>query len=315
MPHITYAYLGPDERAARLAKKGTASDITLYNAKKGDAHLNLVTPTRFPEKILSLLYALDLADELILAPDRIDRALGETVVAADLLGRTRGFVRADGAATLPELQTLLAKTRLKDLSFSAEPEGVFREQLYDRATRRAAGPLVVPVDHAFPVKGVGTVALALVRSGVLRRHTSLQAYPSAKLVEVRSVQIHDVDHDEAPAGTRVGLALKGAEPEDVGRGRILAPPGNLPTVAAGAATTAEVELSPFSKWSPRAGAVLHLFHALQDVTVRVRDVEGTRPRLRLGIVPESAFARVASEPAVLADIDNQQQRLVGRVAF
>jgi selenocysteine-specific translation elongation factor len=313
MRHITYAYLGPEDRAGKYAKKGTATDITLFNTKKGDAHLNLVTATRFPDKIMSLLYTLDLSDEIILQPDKIDRSLGEMIVAAELLGKTKGFLRAEGSVDATQLQGLLAKTALKDLTLSTDPEAVFREQLYERQSERPAEPLVVPVDHAFPVKGVGTVALALVRSGVLKHHASLQSFPTAKMAEVRSIQVHDVDQDSAPGGARVGLALKGAEPEDVNRGHVLAPKDSLQIAQAGQTFEATLTAHPFSKWIAKTGAVLHLFHVLQDVVVRVEDVKGTSPNLRLTLKPEAPLTKVPSQPAVLVDIDNKSQRLVGRV--
>ena len=313
MRHITYAYLGPEDRAGKYAKKGTATDITLFNAKKGDVHLNMVTATRFPDKIMSLLYALDLSDEIILQPDKIDRSLGEMVVAAELLGKTKGFLRAEGPVNAAELQNLLAKTALKDLTVSTDPEGVFREQLYERQSQRPAEPLAIPVDHAFPVKGVGTVALALVRSGTLKHHASLQSFPTTKMAEVRSIQIHDVDQETASPGSRVGLALKGAEPEDVNRGHVLAPKDSLQIAAPGVAFEAGLTPHPFSKWIPKAGAVLHLFHVLQDIVVRVDEVKGAAPNLRLVLKPEAPLTKVPNQPAILVDIDNKAQRLIGRV--
>ena len=315
MRHITYAYLGPEDRAGKYAKKGTATDITLFNTKKGDAHLNIVTASRFPDKIMSLLYALDLSDEIILQPDKLDRSLGEMVVAAELLGKTKGFLRPEGAVDATQLQGLLAKTALKDLTLSTDPEGVFREQLTERQGSGPAEPLVIPVDHAFPVKGVGTVALALVRSGTLKHHASLQSFPTNKMAEVRSIQIHDVDQESASPGSRVGLALKGVEPEDVNRGHILAVKDSLKVAAAG--TPFEVGLAPhpFSKWTPKAGAVVHLYHTLQDVVVRVEEVKGAAPNLRLVLKSEQPLVKVPHQPAVLVDIDNKAQRLIGRIAF
>ena len=315
MRHITYAYLGPEDRAGKYAKKGTATDITLYNAKKAHTHLNLVTASRFPDKIMSLLYALELADEIILQPDKIDRSLGEMVVAAELLGKTKGFVRAEGSVEATQLQTLLAKTALKDLTLSTDPEAVFREQLYERQATHVPEPLVIPVDHAFPVKGVGTVALALVRSGTLKHHATLQSFPTAKMAEVRSIQVHDVEQDAAGGGARVGLALKGVEPEDVNRGHVLAPKDSLTMAQPGTAFEVGLAAHPFSKWSPRAGAVLHLFHVLQDVVVRVEEVKGSAANLRLALKTEAPLVKVPSQPAVLVDIDNKAQRLVGRVHF
>jgi selenocysteine-specific translation elongation factor len=313
MRNVTFAYLGTDDAAGKFAKKGTATDITLFNAKTADAHLNIVTPSRFPEKIMSLLYALDMADEIVLQPAAIDRSLGEMVVAAELLGKTRGFVRPSAKVTMPELQALLSKTALKDLTASEDNDAVFREKLYERAGAGQEGPLLLPVDHSFPVKGVGTVVLGLVRRGEVAAHQTLQIHPSTKTLEVRSVQVHDVDQPKAGGRSRVGLAVKGVEPQDVSRGTVLAPAGALTSLAAGATLNGTIELHAFSKWQPRAAAVLHLFHLLQDVVVRVETIQVHGKQANVSLKLEGPLALAKEEPIVLVDVDNKAQRLVGRL--
>jgi selenocysteine-specific translation elongation factor len=311
MRGVTYAVAGSDELAGRLAKKGTATDVTLYNAKKGDAHLNLVTPSRYPDKLQSLLVALDLADEVILAPQQADRWLGETIVACELFGKTRGFARPGPQLPPDQLRQLLARTQLKEVEVTEEPEAVFRERVYERATSTPEGSLVVPVDHSFPVKGVGTVVLALVRQGELKVHQTLQAFPETDTLEVRSIQVHDVDHKSAPGRSRVGLAVKGVEADRVPRGAILAPPGTLRVLEAGTPHTFPLALHAFNKWTPRAGTVLHPFHVLQDRVLRVDAVDGASLTGRL----DAPLAVVPTQPAVLVDLDNKVQRLVGRVTL
>lgn len=314
MRGVTIAYLGPEEEAARLAKKGTATDITLLNAKKGDANLNLIHPTRFPEKIQSLLYALDMADDLVLSVTQLDRALGEAVVGAELLGRTRGLLRVAPTVGLDHVQALLAKTALRGLEPAPATEGELREALYGRARPGATeGVPLVAVDHVFPVKGVGTVILGLVRSGQLQRHQTLQLYPTTKTVEIRSIQVHDVDHEAAPTGSRVGCAVKGVEATEVSRGHLLAPPGALRVLAKDAALPLHVDFTPFTKWEPRNNTVLHLFHALQLVVLRVDAVtNATRAGCDLQGRLEAPLALAPNAPAVLVDLDAKAQRFVGR---
>lgn len=314
MRNVTYAYLGPEESAGRYGKKGTASDVTLWNAKSGDAYLNLVTPTRYPDKLTSLLTALDLADAVVLHPARVDRVLGETVVGAGLFGRTRGFLRAGPEAPIESVQPLLARTALKDLEPNAEPEGAFRERLLALATTATGGPTIVPVDHAFPVKGVGTVVLALVRSGEVRVHQNLQAFPGTKTMEVRSIQVHDVDQPQATTGSRVGLAIKGVEAGDLPRGTVLAPPDALRVIPTGETVPLTLRASSFNKWTPRPGAVVHLFHALQDIPLRIESVAApSADAVELAARLEAGLARVPGAPAVLVDLDNKVQRFIGRV--
>lgn len=305
---VTYAYLGPKDEAAKFAKKGTESDIVLYNAKQGDTHLNIVSPLGYPERMKGLLATLDLAEQIIFQPPRIDKELGEMVVGASLFGKTKGFLRPAPDVDANQLKAILAKTDLKGLEFIDAPDGVFRERLYEPAAAATEGPVVIPIDHSFAVKGVGTVILGLVRSGKVEAHQKLQAYPTDTVVEIRSIQVHDVDFKEAPTGSRVGMAVKGVEPEKVSRGIVLAPPGSLKIASGPAAVRVKVHYSPFNKWEPRQGAVLHLYHCLQDVPIRVDGVTGDGLELRA----ESPWVIVPGQPMVLVDFDNKQQRFVGR---
>ncbi len=313
MGHVTYAYVGPVEAAGRLAKKGTESDVVLFNAKHDESHLNLVAPAKWPERAQCLLAAFDLADRVILHAATVDRAFGEAAVGAQVFGKTSGFVRLADATLEQPVRRMLQGTLLADLVVTGEPDGVLRERLFSAHAAPSEGPVVVPVDHAFPVKGVGTVVLGVVRRGTLNRHADLQAYPGDETVSVRSIQIHDVEHDEAPTGARTGLALKGVEAEDVPRGTVLAEPGSLRTLEPEADTSFRVTWAPHRKWEPRTGTTLHLFHALQDVVFRVDAVEGTdaegatlRGRL------DRAVALVEDQPVVLMDYDNKANRFVGR---
>lgn len=315
MRGVTFAYLGPESHATRFAKKGTESDVTLYNAKQGDAHLNLVAPTRFPEKINSLLISLDLADEIVLHPDAVDRHLGEIVVGAELFGKTRGYARGSDQVPLEQLRDLLSKTALGTLELTDEPDATLRERLYARAAATNEGDLVLPIDHAFPVKGVGNVILGLVRSGVVHVHDELQVFPTTETVQVRSIQVHDEDQKSAPGRSRVGIAAKGADIDHLKRGRILAPVGSLSVVEADQSIELTARLTPFCKWKPRKDTVLRLFHTLQDPVLRVDDVSIVDGHAAIKGRLETPMARVPGQPLVLVDIDNPQQRFVGTASF
>ncbi|HNI42724.1 MAG TPA: elongation factor Tu, partial [Methanoregulaceae archaeon] len=50
MSNLTVAVIGPEGYAQDLGKKGTSSDITFYNLKKGDNTITFLEPTRYPER-------------------------------------------------------------------------------------------------------------------------------------------------------------------------------------------------------------------------------------------------------------------------
>jgi len=79
---------------------------------------------------------------------------------------------------------------------------------------------------------VGTVALGVVKKGILQRHDELTIYPQRTKAQVKSLQVHDMDVTEAVAGLRVGLAFKDIKPEDVSRGSLLSTNASIVTASA-----------------------------------------------------------------------------------
>ena len=81
------------------------------------------------------------------------------------------------------------------------------------------------IDHCFDVKGVGTVILGKVTSGKIKQYDNLKLYPSGMDILIRSIQMHDDPVAESTYPARVGLAVKGVKPDDVGRGDVICQEG------------------------------------------------------------------------------------------
>ena len=79
----------------------------------------------------------------------------------------------------------------------------------------------IPIDHCFDVKGVGTVILGKVVQGKVKTYDKLKLLPKGAEVVVKSIQMHDDTVDEAISPARVGLAVKGVDPDDIQRGDLL----------------------------------------------------------------------------------------------
>ncbi|MHB1434774.1 MAG: EF-Tu/IF-2/RF-3 family GTPase [Thermoplasmata archaeon] len=228
MPSIVVACVGDPGVAAGLGKKGTTSDLTLFNAAQGDRQCVFVEPTRFPEKMVALTTALSMAHRCLLVVHGLTRSVAETVATVDLFDLPTTIVRGPSVGD-DEIRRALKGTRLEHDPVQAEDLPRLREMIGDWTAPERPGPVRVPIDHAFQVKGVGAVALGLVAQGRLEAHAKLRLYPTARTVEVRSIQVHDVDRPSAATGERVGVALKGIEARELERGQILAPEGSLPT--------------------------------------------------------------------------------------
>jgi selenocysteine-specific translation elongation factor len=230
--------------AGALGKKGTVSDVSMYNSKMGDAVLSFVEPSSYPDKIQSLVSSVNMADQALLRIEALDASLAESVGALDMAGLSKGFIIYGSSVNPDAVKPLLAGTVVSSYELVDDQPMAVKERLALLDIKRD-GPVIVQVDHSFPVKGVGTVALGVVKQGVLKRHDNLSILPQKMKVMVKSLQVHDVDMDEAGTCLRVGVALKDIRPEDIPRGSILASEGSVPIVKE---FEAEVTLS---KYSPR----------------------------------------------------------------
>ncbi len=261
-----------------------------------DGHaLTVVEPTQYPEKLAPLLFAIQMADRALFVVPALSREVAETATLLDL-ARLPVLVARGSAVGEDELVRAFRGMRFLGGAVAPYDPVRLRQELDGWSVPAAAGPTRVPVDHAFPVRGVGAVALGVVRGGPVEAHARLRLYPTDREVEVRSLQVHDVDVPSATTGERVGLALKGIEAEELSRGQVLAPPGSLSTGTslAGAALTR----CPYYRGTLGTGSHLHLSVGLQLPPTRVEDA--TPDELRLTTDRPVVFS--PGETAFLVDL-------------
>ncbi|MCX6769421.1 MAG: hypothetical protein NT051_01945 [Candidatus Micrarchaeota archaeon] len=118
-----------------------------------------------------------------------------------------------------EIEPLIKAAGVAEYEFFEGDANQLRQKLLTiPSTRKQDGKTEVAIDSCFPVKGVGTVALGIVQQGKCSVHQKLFFLPSGVESEVRTIQVQDENVTEADTGSRVGLGLKGIEPESVGKG-------------------------------------------------------------------------------------------------
>jgi selenocysteine-specific translation elongation factor len=259
---VTVALVGGKELAKELGKKGTASDLTLFNSVRDDHAVTIVEPTQFPEKLAPLFEALAMADRCLLAIVELTRPVAEAMAVVDLSDVPTTIVLGSGVGEA-ELGKVLKGSRLESVPRVPLDYPALRTMLEGWTAPMKDGPVEVPIDHSFPVKGVGAVALGVVRRGTLHAHDRLRLFPTGKDVDVRSIQVHDADRKEAACGERVGVALRGVDAEEISRGQVLAAVGSLqesPTVVGGPLTRCR-----YYRGDAAPGAQLHLALGLQVV--------------------------------------------------
>ncbi|MBN2014142.1 MAG: hypothetical protein JW778_03090 [Candidatus Altiarchaeota archaeon] len=240
--------------ASSLGRKGTSSDVTLYNTKVGDTILSFIESSSYPEKIQSLVSSLYMADQVLIKVETVDSFFAETVVALDALNMSHGYLILGENVNAELIKSFISGTVAFKYGVVEDQVIAIREKLAEFDLKREGDP-VVQIDHSFSVRGVGTVALGVVKQGVVKKHDELIIYPSRKRTQVKSVQVQDIDVEDASAGVRVGLALKGVEAEDVGRGTIISTSSKI-------RTERRMDAEAFlSRYSPRGLVVGDMFQA------------------------------------------------------
>jgi selenocysteine-specific translation elongation factor len=303
---VTVAVVGAPDVAKELGKKGTSSDLTLFNTVTEGHATTLVEPTQFPEKFAALLTTLAMADQCLLVVSELTRPIAETIATVELAPVPTTVVLGPAVGE-GELARALKGGRLETAPRLALDFPKLREVIDTWAAPAVDGPVMVPVDHAFPVKGVGAVALGVVRRGTLHGHDRLRLWPSPKQLDIRSIQVHDIDRKEAECGERVGIALKGVDADELSRGQILAPEGSL---GEGAELRGDAwQKCRYYRGDAGVGAAVHLAHGLQVVPAEVGELGPGSVR----VVADRPVVRMEGAPAYLIDLSVPAgPRLVGR---
>lgn len=84
--------------------------------------------------------------------------------------------------------------------------------------RDEEGDIIIPIDHHFPIKGMGTILTGTLLSGTLRVNQNLEILPIKSSGRVKNIQIFHQNVNEAKAGDRIGINLKGIDIKDIYRG-------------------------------------------------------------------------------------------------
>src|SRR5207248_1767033 len=115
--------------------------------------------------------------------------------------------------------------------------------------RSDQGPLFLPLDRGFGVKGFGTVVTGTLFSGALQAGDEVDlvgAGAKARSVRVRGVQVHGQTVQRAQAGQRTAANLAGIEVADAPRGSALVAAGTLEATGPAHVLDVELELLPWA---------------------------------------------------------------------
>ncbi len=220
---INFVVLGKQDIASEFGKKGTETDLTLFDRKESDIIKTWVAPSGFPDKIQPLFQAINLAEYVILYVDKLDKFTGEQIIALDSLKKEKGILSHTFDVDESKLDAMIKGTVVEKYA-KVEQEKI-KEEMDKLEPISTDGSSEMVIDHCFDVKGVGTVILGKVTNGKVKQYDNLKLYPAGIDVLIKSIQMHDDPVEESICPARVGLAVKGAKPDEVGRGDVICEEG------------------------------------------------------------------------------------------
>jgi selenocysteine-specific translation elongation factor len=303
MKHLTVGVFHDDAIGRELGKKETESDMVMFNRKMGEHIFTFMSPLE--DKLSAKSQIICSIDAAVVAFAEMTRELGETVVMLDSLGISKGIAVTSLYATPEQITAITNDTSLASFIIGKRDPGKMLQVLRSFDLQRdTISPVLVVVDQSFSVKGVGEVILGFVKKGIVRKYDELTLLPANKRVLVRSIQMQDEDFDEAEAGSRVGLAVKGATVEEMERGFVLC-------ASDSAKTSTRVELSfkksPFYSDDVREGA-FHTTTGMQTVPITITEKSETS----LVIESEKPIVYRPEDIFLLLDLNAKKMRIMGK---
>ncbi len=304
MESINFVCLGQTEFVKELGKKGQSSDVTAYDKKKDDRIMTYIIPSGYPDKIQPLITAVNLAEYSIVYVNKLDRYLGEQIIALDLLHLDKGFLLHSYEVDNEKLKGLLKNTAASSFKVEQNIESL-KESINSLPSVKRDGPPIIHIDNIFNVKGVGVVVLGILKQGAIKVHGELILFPQKRKVTIKSIQMHDKNVEESYSPARVGLALTGVSYDEITRGDILSNFNHF--------TSADQELImnfnkvPFYKNDLSESHLYLLSIGTQIKPAKIKKLENDK----LKIISEKLFSFRAKDIAILLNPDSRDIRIVG----
>ncbi len=92
-------------------------------------------------------------------------------------------------------------------------------------------PLRLPIQDVFSISGFGTVPVGRVETGIVKVGEPIVIMPSGVKSEVKSIEMHHKQMQQAEPGDNIGFNIKNVDRKDIKRGDVIGPTSSPPTVA------------------------------------------------------------------------------------
>lgn len=306
---LNIAVLGSNEFLNEFGKRGTLSDIVLYDRKLKDRIFTFIAPISFPDKIQTLPQVLNMTDFVVLNVTQLDKYLAEQIIAINSLGIENGFLLHSYDIDEQRLNQMIKGTTIENFK-KIENLDVLKNELNNlHPPNQIEGDFLMSIDHSFDVKGVGTVLLGGIKQGRIKVYDKLKIVPSNKEALIKSIQMHDEPVEESSSPSRVGLAIKGVSPKEIERGDIIC---SGDTVKTG---NTEIVVTDFSKNKYYKGDITDTQTYLLSVGLQIKPLKILINNSKILLSLEKPIAYSEKQKFLILKPDSKTTRIIAEGSF
>ena len=217
--------------------------VLVVSAKKGEEDVALNTGGQAREHAF-LLYTLGVRQIVVLINKMDDQTVkyseqrfNEAKQDVQTLLRNVGFIRTpadEGRIDIIPVSGWTGENLVKASTNMPWYKGPTLFQVLDKFVeppKPIDKPLRLPVQDVYTITGVGTVPVGRVETGKIKVGDTVSIMPEGLTAEVKSIETHHAQMQEAMAGDNIGFNLRGVAKGDFRRGSVLGPSNAPPTIA------------------------------------------------------------------------------------
>jgi selenocysteine-specific translation elongation factor len=306
---LNIAVLGSNEILNEFGKRGTLSDIVFYDRKLNDRIFTFIAPISFPDKIQTLPQVLNMTDFVVLNTTQLDKYLAEQIIAINSLDMRNGFLLHSYDIDEQRLNQMIKGTAIENYK-KIENLEILKNEINNLHSNSREGDLLMPIDHSFDVKGVGTVLLGGIKQGGIKVYDKVRILPSNKEALIKSIQMHDDPVDESSSPSRVGLAVKGVSPREIERGDIICSGEDTIKIA-----NTEILVTDFSKNKYYNGEITDTQTYLLSVGLQIKPVKILINNSKILLSLEKPIAYYEKQKFLILKPDSKTTRIIAEGSF
>jgi selenocysteine-specific translation elongation factor len=306
---LNIAVLGSNEILNEFGKRGTLSDIVFYDRKLNDRIFTFIAPISFPDKIQTLPQVLNMTDFVVLNITQLDKYFAEQIIAINSLDMRNGFLLHSYDIDEQRLNQMIKGTTIENFK-KIENLEILKNEINNLHSNSREGDLLMPIDHSFDVKGVGTVLLGGIKKGKIKIYDKLRILPSNKEALIKSIQMHDDPVDESSSPSRVGLAVKGVSPRDIERGDIICSGEDTIKIA-----NTEILVTDFSKNKYYNGEITDTQTYLLSVGLQIKPLKILINNSKILLSLEKPIAYYEKQKFLILKPDSKTTRIIAEGSF